>query len=81
MDLGDLVANPTLDTMITATRDGLVRMWKAPHLTNSEERAGIRQLQMRQWQGIGKKEEFCLCVQEMQKMKADYLLQLNYTKH
>ena len=36
MDLGDLVDNPTLDTMVTATRDGLVRMWKAPHLTNSE---------------------------------------------
>lgn len=36
MDLGDLLQKVTADSMVTATRNGLVRMWKAPHLANTE---------------------------------------------
>ena len=36
MNLGDLLAKITNDSMVTATRNGLIRMWKAPHLANSE---------------------------------------------
>ena len=36
MNLGDLLQKVTADSMVTATRNGLLRMWKAPHLTNSE---------------------------------------------
>ena len=36
MNLGDLLAKITNDSMVTATRNGLIRMWRAPHLANSE---------------------------------------------
>ena len=36
MNLGDLLQKVTTDSMVTATRNGLLRMWKAPHLANSE---------------------------------------------
>ncbi len=36
MNLGDLLQKVTTDSMVTATRNGLVRMWKAPHLANTE---------------------------------------------
>ncbi len=36
MNLGDLLAKTTLHTMVTATRNGLLRMWQAPHLADSE---------------------------------------------
>ena len=36
MNLGDLLEKITADSMVTATRNGLIRMWKAPHLADSE---------------------------------------------
>ena len=36
MNLGDLLQKVTADSMVTATRNGLLRMWKAPHLADSE---------------------------------------------
>ena len=36
MNLGDLLSKITNDSMVTATRNGLIRLWKAPHLANSE---------------------------------------------
>ena len=36
MNLGDLLQKVTTDSMVTGTRNGLVRMWKAPHLADSE---------------------------------------------
>lgn len=36
MDLGDLLIGLTPDTMVTATREGLVRRWSAPHLAQAE---------------------------------------------
>jgi hypothetical protein len=36
MNLGDLLVGLTPDAMATATRNGLVRRWTAPHLAQSE---------------------------------------------
>ena len=36
MNLGDLLVLCTPDAMATATRDGLVRKWAAPHLADAE---------------------------------------------
>ncbi len=36
MNLGDLLVALTPDSMATATRDGLVRRWSAPHLAQAE---------------------------------------------
>ena len=36
MNLGDLLVLCTPDAMATATRDGLVRRWTAPHLADAE---------------------------------------------
>ena len=36
MNLGDLLEKITADSMVTATRTGLLRMWQAPHLADSE---------------------------------------------
>lgn len=36
MNLGDLLVGLTPDAMATATRDGLVRRWTAPHLAQAE---------------------------------------------
>jgi hypothetical protein len=36
MNLGDLLIGLTPDAMATATRDGLVRRWTAPHLAQAE---------------------------------------------
>ena len=36
MNLGDLLIVLTPDTMATATREGLIRRWSAPHLAQSE---------------------------------------------
>ena len=36
MNLGDLLVLCTPDAMMTATRDGLVRRWTAPHLADAE---------------------------------------------
>ena len=36
MNLGDLLQKVTTDSMVTGTRNGLIRMWKAPHLADSE---------------------------------------------
>ena len=36
MNLGDLLTNTTMHNMVTATRNGLLRMWQAPHLADSE---------------------------------------------
>jgi hypothetical protein len=38
MNLGDLLITMTPDTMATATRDGLVRRWSAPHLAQAERK-------------------------------------------
>tara|TARA_B100001250_G_scaffold411517_1_gene440375 strand:- start:2147 stop:3193 length:1047 start_codon:yes stop_codon:yes gene_type:complete len=42
MNLGDLLSGPTLDTMVTATRNGLLRMWKAPQLALSERESRFK---------------------------------------
>tara|TARA_B100001248_G_scaffold236453_1_gene199853 strand:- start:517 stop:1563 length:1047 start_codon:yes stop_codon:yes gene_type:complete len=42
MNLGDLLQKVTADSMVTATRDGLVRMWKAPHLADSERESRFK---------------------------------------
>ena len=36
MNLGDLIVLCTPDAMATATREGLVRRWTAPHLADAE---------------------------------------------
>ena len=36
MNLGDLLSSLTPDAMATATRNGLVRRWTAPHLAQAE---------------------------------------------
>jgi hypothetical protein len=36
MELGDLLVLCTPDAMATATRNGLVRKWSAPHLSEAE---------------------------------------------
>lgn len=38
MDLGDLLVGLTPDSMVTATRSGLIRKWSAPHLAQSERK-------------------------------------------
>ena len=39
MDLGDLLVGLTPDTMVSATRDGLIRKWSAPHLAQGERQS------------------------------------------
>ena len=38
MDLGDILVGLTPDSMVTATRSGLIRKWSAPHLAQSERK-------------------------------------------
>ncbi len=42
MDLGDLLVGITADSMVSATRQGLLRFWSAPHLAKSERESRFK---------------------------------------
>ena len=54
MNLGDLLVLCTPDAMVTATREGLVRRWTAPHLADAERegryRAAAEAAMARNWE-------------------------------
>ena len=54
MNLGDLLVLCTPDAMVTATRDGLLRRWTAPHLADAERegryKAAAQAAMARNWE-------------------------------